>query len=303
MHVLVIALVIALVIILLRYYLLLTGIKQIGEQIKDIHEAVETNQQVTNPHNFSELSKLVQEMNLVLGLSRENFLYFRDAQQEIKEQITNISHDLRTPLASILGYFELIEDACTTAKEKEQYLAIIKGRAELLRNLLDNYYGLAQIESEKQELQMKLVGVGELLIDVLALFYYDFSEKEMTVEIMGELEQFKVLADKELLQRVFVNLVQNVLKHGHERCMIIHESYENQVCTIIKNKVVDGNQVEVKKVFNRLYSADKTRNLGNTGIGLTIAKLLVEKMGHEVQAELTDDNWFSIKIIWQTFCP
>jgi len=300
MGLLVIVLVIVLVVVMLRYYLLLNGIKQIREQLKDIHEAEETNQRVTNPHSFSELSKLVTEMNIVLELSRENFIYFKGAQQEIKEQITNISHDLRTPLASILGYFELIEDETTTAKEKEQYLTTIKGRAELLRNLLDNYYDLAQIESEQQELQMNLVSVGELFIDVLALFYYDFSDKDMTVEIMGELEQFKVFADKELLQRVFVNLVQNVLKHGSQRCEISHESCENQVCTIIKNKVADGNQVEIKKVFNRLYSADKTRNLGNTGIGLTIAKVLIEKMGHEVQADLTDDNWFSIKIIWQT---
>ena len=299
MEMLVIAISVILVMVLLRYYLLLDGIKQIRKQIKDIHEADGTNQQVANPHNFSELSKLVREMNVVLALSRENFIYFRRAEQEIKEQITNISHDLRTPLASILGFFELIEDACVTDEEKEQYLNTIKRRAELLRNLLDNYYDLAQIESEKRELQMNRVNVGELLIDVLAIFYYDFTDKEIVVDIAGELEHFQVLADKELLQRVFVNLVQNVLKHGHERCEIIHESREHQVCTIIKNKIAIGNQVEIKKVFNRLYSADKTRNLGNTGIGLTIAKLLIEKMGHDVQAELTDDNWFLIKINWQ----
>jgi len=299
MEMLVIAISVIFVMVLLRYYLLLNGIKQIRKQIKDIHEADGTNQQVTNPYSFSELSKLVREMNVVLALSRENFIYFRRAEQEIKEQITNISHDLRTPLASILGFFELIEDACVTDEEKEQYLNTIKRRAELLRNLLDNYYDLAQIESEKRELQMNRVNVGELLIDVLAIFYYDFTDKEIVVDIIGELEHFQVLADKELLQRVFVNLVQNVLKHGHERCEIIHESRENQVYTIIKNKIAIGNQVEIKKVFNRLYSADKTRNLGNTGIGLTIAKLLIEKMGHDVQAELTDDNWFLIKINWQ----
>jgi len=232
-------------------------------------------------------------------LKQQQQFYFKEVEQALKEQVTNVSYDLRTPLASILGYFELIEDPETTVEEKEEYLTIVKRRAELLRNLLDHYYDLAQIESEEQEIQMTLVHVGALLIDVLALFYYDFSDKKMVVEITGELDSFETLADKELLQRVFVNLVQNVLKHGHERCEISHESYENQVCTVIKNKVADGNQVEIKKVFNRLYSADKTRNLGNTGIGLTIAKLLIEKMGHRVEAELTEDGWFSIRVVWQ----
>ena len=298
MEIVLIIMVVILGVFLWRYYLLLNGIKQIRKQLKVIHEAQETNQLITSPHHFLELQKLIQEINTELSLKQQHLRHFRDVEQNLKEQITNISHDVRTPLASILGYFELMADESATAEEKAQYLNIIKRRAGLLRNLLDHYYELVQIESEAQALQITVVNIEALLIDVLAMFYYDFSEKAIAVDFAGELNSFKVLADKALLQRVFVNLIQNVLNHGDERCEIIHETYENQICTVIKNKIVNGNQIEIEKVFNRLYAADKTRNTGNTGIGLTITKLLIEKMGHKIQAELCED-WFLIRIVWQ----
>jgi len=299
MGILTIIMAVILGILLVRHYLLLNGIKQIRKQIKDIYEADGTNQQVTNPHNFSELSKLVIEINIVLAMNQKNHIYFREIQQEIKEQITNISHDLRTPLASILGYFELIHDEEATLEEKGQYLDIIEKRAGLLRSLLDNYYDLVQIDSEAQEFQMTVVDIKEVLTDVLATFYYDFIDKKMTIEIIGELDNLKVLADQALLQRIFINLIQNVLKHGEKQCEISHEKHERQVCTVIKNRVANGNRIEIEKVFNRLYSADKTRNTGNTGIGLTITKLLIEKMGHKIEAKLTKNGWFLIEIKWQ----
>ena len=299
MGILTIVMAVMLGILLVRHCLLFSGIEQIRKQVKNIHEAEGTNQQVTNPHNFSELSKLVLEINVVLAMNQKNHIYFRSAQQEMREQITNISHDLRTPLASILGYFDLIKDESATVEEQVQYLDIIEKRAALLRNLLDNYYDLVQIDSEAQAIQMSRVDIREVLTNVLATFYYDFVDKKMAVEIIGELDSLNVLADRKLLQRVFINLIQNVLKHGHDRCEISHERYESQVCTVIKNKVANGNQIEIEKVFNRLYSADKTRNTGNTGIGLTITKLLIEKMGHEIQAEVSADDWFVVRIVWQ----
>ena len=296
MGILVIVVTVALVILSIRYYLLLNSIEQIRKQIKDIYEADETNQLVTNPHSFSKLSNLVQEINIVLKSDKRHFAHFREIELMLKEQITNISHDLRTPLASILGYFELINDTTTTANEKEQYLNIIKKRARLLQNLIDNYYDLVQVELEEQELQMSTVDVGKLLNDILATFYYDFSDRDIALEVVESTNVLTIIADEKLLQRVFVNLVQNVLKHGCVKCEINHNSHGR---TIIKNKMPTTNLIEIEKVFNRLYSADKTRNTGNTGIGLTITKLLLEKMGHQIGARLTEDSWFLIEIIWQ----
>lgn len=295
MNVLLIGVVVALVVLLYRYRLLLKGIEQVRKQMVTIHEVGETNQLVANPHNFSELEKMVREINILLLESKKHYAHFQEIEQELKEQITNVSHDLRTPLASIIGYFELMNDDITT-NEQEQYLDIIKKRAKLLQQLIDNYYNLVQVELEEQELQMSSVNVINLLNDVLATFYYDFSDKKMIIEFEEKTAELTVLADEQLLQRVFVNLFQNVLKHGSDACVISHNSDGR---TTIKNKFKTISQIEIEKVFNRLYSVDKTRNNGNTGIGLTIAQVLLEKMGHKIRAELTEDSCFLIEIIWQ----
>ena len=295
MNILLIVIVVTLAILLYRYRLLLKGIEQIRKQMLTIHEIGETNRLITNPHNFSELEKLVREINVLLLSSKKHRMHFQEIEQELKEQITNVSHDLRTPLASILGYFELMNDIITL-DEKEQYLDIVKKRAKLLQTLIDNYYDFVQVELGEQEVQMNNVNISHFLNDVLAALYYDFSDKGIAIEVEGATDEFTVLADEQLIQRVFVNLFQNVLKHGCKACVINHNSNGR---TMIKNKFNSSNQIEIEKVFNRLYSADKTRNNGNTGIGLTITQALLEKMGHKIRAELTEDGWFLIEIIWQ----
>lgn len=226
-------------------------------------------------------------------------LKFCEFEQNFKEQITNISHDLRTPLASILGYFELINHEEIDEGSKAHYLGVVQKRAHLLQTLLNHYYELTKIDSDALTLQMSLVDVGELLAEVLVTFYDDFSSKQMKVEVIQKLETLKIVADNGQLQHVFINLIQNVLQHGCEQCRVVHEIQRNQTVTMVMNKVLNPEQIEIMKVFNRLYTTDKTRNSQNTGLGLTITQLLIEKMGHQINAALSESGWFVITIIWQ----
>ena len=287
-------------ILFLRYCLYLNGINQVRQQLKSIREAEETNQIVTNPHSLKELNQLVQEINLNLLKNRDDMIQTRIKEKALKEQMMNIFHDIRTPLASILGYFELLSDKTTTEEEQKRYLQVIQKRAQLLRILLYNYYDLAQVESDELSLQLTSVDVRAVFAEILATFYDDFSKKGIKVEVSQDVLNGKVIADKELLNRVFINLIQNILKHGQEECRIIHQNSDNQFLTQITNKVANPDPIEIDQVFNRLYSADKTRNAGNTGIGLTIAQILLKKMGHQIDAKLTEKGWFTITIHWKT---
>ena len=216
----------------------------------------------------------------------------------MNEQITNISHDLRTPLASILGYFELIESDEVTSDDKKNYLKIIKSRSIMLRNLLDNYYDLVQGESETNALVMQTVNLKKSLIEVASLFYLDFKEAGIELEIDDPLPEISVIADYTQLERVFGNLLRNVVKHGYSTCVIRHKQNKKTITTTIKNKTKPPVAIDIHQVFNRSYSADKTRMNGNTGIGLTITKVILEKMGHTISAEIFDD-WFIITLEWK----
>jgi len=219
-------------------------------------------------------------------------------EQILKEQMTNISHDLRTPLASILGYFELTKDEEASEAEKSQYLKMMEKRAHWLQVLITNYYDLARIESGEYPLQMSYVEVGALLVETLALFYYDFSRKQIDVEVMPADFTLKVWGDRDGLRRVLVNLMENVLKHGDKQCQVIHQVSDQQLMTKITNLTAKSAPVVIEQVFNRLYAADSTRNANHTGIGLTIVQLLLERMGHQVRAELDEAGWFSFIISW-----
>lgn len=288
------------VILAVRHCLLLKGLSDVRKQLEAIHEAEETNQIVTNPHNFFELNKLIQEINVDIVRNQENLIQYRVKEQALKEQMTNISHDLRTPLASILGYFELMNDEEATEEETQQYLKMIQKRAKLLQVLLANYYDLARIESDEYPLQMRSIDASAMLAEILATFYYDFSNKNMKVEVIQDIPSLNVLADEKMLHRVFINIIQNVLKHGREECRIVHQANNNQMVTKIMNKISESADIDIEQVFARLYSLDKARSSGSTGIGLTIAHILIEKMGHEIDAELNEEGWFSIIIYWKT---
>ena len=279
-----------LVAICLRHFLIWKSLKQIARQLRSVRESSRTNQLIKNPSQSKELERLVMEINLSLKDSRNKVATYEEKEQQIREQIVNISHDLRTPLAAIKGYFELMETA--NDEEMFQYLEMIRRRADLLQALLDNYYDLAKIQSKEQAFFMESVNPKELLGEVVASFYYDFVETDMEVRF-EESPDFWVLADKELLNRVLMNLVQNVLKHGTGFCQISQKA----LSTRIENRI-KGDLPDAKRVFERLYSADASRTGGNSGLGLTTAKLLLEQMGHEVSAAVVDDV-FVIEIFWK----
>ena len=288
-----------LLVLSVRHLLLLNGLKQVRGQLKEIREGGYSNQLVTNPYQLLELNGLLEEINESLRQNQKNHQFYQEKEQSLKEQMTNISHDLRTPLASILGYFELINDKETTKGEQEEYLGMIQKRALLLRNLLDNYYDLARLESEQQSLVMESLDVNHLLNEILATFYYDFTNKEIAIELPNNPPKIKILANEPLLQRALVNLLSNVLKHGCKLCRISHQLAHGQQITTIANKVSHPEKIMIERVFGRSYSGSKSRTSQNTGIGLTVTKLLLEKMGHQVRAELIEDE-FAIFIDWRT---
>ena len=282
----------------LRYFLLLNGLKEMRLQLKVFTEDSHTNQLLTDSHHLKELQELIIQTNQVLVQKEERLRQLQIRDQTTKEQMTNASHDLRTPLASILGYFELLEDETLPPSEKQEYLDMIKKRAKLLKSLLDNYYELSKLESETFLLEMKGIDLEAALSEVLAAFYPDFVRKSIVLDIAPATRRLNIMGDEQTLERILVNLIQNVLQHGSQSCSLFHTIQENGVIiTTISNRVLQPEKIEIDKVFNRLYSVDRTRSFGNTGIGLTIAKLLLEKIGHSLEAALEDDQ-FIITIKW-----
>lgn len=272
---------ILLLIISLKYFYLKGGIRQVKSRLSYLKNR-ETNLLVDSPSRNPELLEIIQEFNVMrneMNAMRQRILL---EEAELKNSITNLSHDLRTPLTSILGYTKLLmQDASNFTEAQLGYLKIIESRITTLKGLLEDLFNYSTL-LEQEQLNLEAVDISSLLEETILLFYHDFTAKGITPEIklLGQ-PQIKVV-DKLLLKRVFINLIHNALKHGEDEVSIIQTDTE----IIFKNKVSQIDQIDVEKLFNRFFTVAKARTQGSVGLGLTIAKLLIERLNGDIKASL-----------------
>ena len=242
--------------------------------------------------------ELLTAVNELLSLREKEAGDYRRQEQAIRQQIANISHDLRTPLTSILGYLQLLEGDTLTPEERREYLGIVQGRAKTLQSLIVSFYDLSRLEGGEYPLARERVDLYHVLSQLVAEFYNDFegSGFQMTVELQEGLPP--VMADPAGVLRIFTNLIRNALEHGRTRMSILLRREGGQVVSTFANDAPGLTQEDVDHVFDRFYTADKMRTGQSTGLGLAIVKALAERMGHSVSAGLEGDL-FQVSVRWQ----
>ena len=241
--------------------------------------------------------ELLTAVNALLALREREEGDYRRQEQAIRQQIANVSHDLRTPLTSILGYLQLLEGEGLTAEERREYLSIVQGRARALQSMIVSFYDLSRLEGGEYPLSRERVDLYHVLSQLVAEFYNDFTDFDMTVELREGLPA--VTADPAGVLRVFTNLIRNALEHGRKRMSILLYQEGGEVVSVFANDAPGLAPEDVEHVFDRFFTADKMRTGQSTGLGLAIVKALVERMGHTVSAELEGDL-FRVTVRWQT---
>lgn len=241
--------------------------------------------------------ELLTAINALLDLREQEEGDYRRQERAIRQQIANISHDLRTPLTSILGYLQLLEGEGLTAEERREYLAIVQGRAKTLQSMIVSFYDLSRLEGGEYPLSRERVDLYHVLSELVAEFYNDFEGFDMTVELREGLPS--VTADPAGVLRVFTNLIRNAMEHGRSRMSILLYQEGDEVVSVFANDAPGLTPEDVEHVFDRFFTADKMRTGQSTGLGLAIVKALVERMGHTVSAELEGDL-FRVVVRWQT---
>ena len=241
--------------------------------------------------------ELLTAVNALLALREREEGDYRRQEQAIRQQIANVSHDLRTPLTSILGYLQLLEGEGLTAEERREYLSIVQGRARALQSMIVSFYDLSRLEGGEYPLSRERVDLYHVLSQLVAEFYNDFTDFDMTVELREGLPT--VTADPAGVLRVFTNLIRNALEHGRKRMSILLYQEGGEVVSVFANDAPGLAPEDVEHVFDRFFTADKMRTGQSTGLGLAIVKALVERMGHTVSAELEGDL-FRVTVRWQT---
>lgn len=277
----------------LRLYTLEKDVKSCTRQLRDRPDVPV--RMATPNRSAEELLAAISDLQR-LGQDRESD--YRRQEKAIRQQISNISHDLRTPLTSILGYLQLLEGDGLTPQERKEYMDVVRGRAKALQSLITSFYDLSRLEGGEFPLARERVDLYHILSELVAEFYNDFEQYgfDMTVELAESLPA--VTADPAGVLRVFTNLIRNALEHGHSRMSIRLFQEGGVIVSSFSNDAGDLTEEDVGHVFDRFFTADKMRTGQSTGLGLAIVKAMVDQMGHRVEARL-EDGMFTIKVLWK----
>lgn len=246
----------------------------------------------------NEIENLTQNINFLYDENQKINADKKSMEEEIRHSIANMSHDLRTPLTSIMGYIQLLKEEDISIEERKEYLEIVERRTKNLEGLISSFYELSRLDGNEYIFDLKSLSLEKLLCDNIALYYNDFINKNIEPQIEIEEKLSNIIADEGAVRRVFSNLIGNALKHGEGFIKIVLKKEGNNIVTEFINSASELNEENTEKIFDRFFTADKSRNDKNTGLGLAITKGLVEKLGNEISAELVNKT-LKIKIIWK----
>ena len=245
-----------------------------------------------------DVENLVENINLIFDSKQKVVAEKKKKEEELRASISNMSHDLRTPLTSIIGYLQMIKSEKPSEADKKEYMDIVEKRTKSLQKLISSFYDLSRIEGNENNFNYKKVNLSNVLCENIAVFYNDFINNNIEPVIEIEEGIKEIISDEGAITRIFSNLIANMIKHGENYVKISLKQENNIIITEFTNKSTGLTQENVDKLFNRFYTVDNSRSDRNTGLGLYITKILVEKLGYDITAKLENEN-LKIKIVWK----
>ncbi|WP_088013997.1 sensor histidine kinase [Gottfriedia acidiceleris] len=281
---------------LTRYYLLKKEIKRTTRQLQAVNKN-KIEKKLDLQYFDKDIEILSAEINRQIDLTRKSKAEKRLSENELKQAISYISHDIRTPMTSILGYIQFLESDEITIDMRKEYITIVKNSAQRLKVLLEDFFELSVIDQIDYPMKIEKIKLNQLILEVLLGFYEEFNNRnlEPTIEIPST--EMIIIADPSAVKRVIENLIINAIKHSTGNINIRLEKSDSSIQLCISNSVNEFSEPDLQRMFDRFYKADQTRTGKGTGLGLPIAKSLMEKMNGNITAEFKD-NQLCMKCEW-----
>lgn len=287
----------ACLVLALRVLTVESALRDAARQLEERERAGSSTRLLLRAPNSS-AERLLETVESLLELRQADEADYRRREKALREQISNVSHDLRTPLTSILGYLQLLAGEELSAGERQEYLNIVEGRARALQSLITSFYDLSRLEGGEYPITRERVDLYAILSELAAEFYNDLTASglDVTVELSEGLPP--VWGDPAAVLRVFTNLIRNALDHGVGTLAIRLYRSGNEVVSAFSNGSGGLGEEDVAHVFERSFTSDKNRSSHSTGLGLAIVKALAEQMGCRAAAWLRGDT-FTISVRWK----
>lgn len=277
------AMAVIIIVLLWKIHLLQKAAKEIEDAFAD-RLMTDTNTLIDISSADRHMRSLTASINVQLRKLRGERHRFEQGDRELKNAVTNISHDLRTPLTAICGYLELLE-AEEMPEKAERYLNIIRNRAELLTQLTEELFQYSIILSAEGSKEDETVNVGGILEESIASFYAALKKRDIEPSIRMPKKQVVRTLNRSALVRVCSNLLNNAIKYSDSDLDI---TLSETGVIVFANTAAALNEVQVGKLFDRFYTVEAARK--STGLGLSIARTLIEQMDGTISAEYEDNR-------------
>lgn len=284
------------ILLLAAFVLLIIKYVRYRRQISDIcrqlafHRREKSNIDIRTSLDCFEIIELRDCMNGILADARNERARYIEQEARTKELITDLAHDIRTPLTSLDGYFDLLCDA-DLHDEREKYRNIITERLRLLWDLLEQLFTYAKLQNGSYKPESEKFDCAQILCEILLSFYEDFRARGIEPNIDIPDGECMILGDKVAFGRVVQNILRNALLHGCDKVSITARESNSTVNITFTNNLHEDWNGDINKVFERFYTADKSRSNHSSGLGLPIARQLTEAMNGKISAEICDGDF------------
>src|SRR5690625_358618 len=241
-------------------------IREINDQHKDYNKEtteMKVNLSLTNKH----LEYLNVEINQTIDQQAEANAHTYRIERELKQAIAGMSHDLRTPLTSIIGYLQLIENKKLDEAKKDEYLKIAQKRAIRLQKLLNDFFALSIVDSEDYPIEREAANMNSLVMETLLSYYDQFEAMDFQPVVEITEKELTGLIDENASKRVVENLLSNAIQHSAGDIRVSLDRQDGFAVLVVKNKVKITHKIQEDKLFERFYTTDKTRQSSRRQIG------------------------------------
>lgn len=275
----------------------LSQMKSIRSQVHFISRN-ETNKRLSFYGKSRSFRRLASDINEILDSNDEKHRKIIAEDKEIKETLTNMSHDIRTPLTSLKGYFELLEQTEDT-EERARYSSIIRGRIDSLSEILETMFLYTKVSNVNFKLDFEPIDCSKIVLETLFEYYDDFSKAGYEVDVDVK-EGVKMIGNEQSLKRIMQNLIRNSLYHGagDVSLKLFTDDSAGTVSIVMENLLKEGQMPDAGRVFDRYYKGDASRHTGSSGVGLSVVKTLVEAMNGRITAYVRDGR-FGIEAVFK----
>lgn len=283
LYVIIFILVLTCILLIIKIINIKKALKEIEKSLNNILKS-DTNNLITTSSSDKYIKNLTIIFNNELKIMRDQKLQYKNGNQELKRTITNISHDLRTPLTAIKGYIDLIKEE-NSNKKNEKYIKIIEKKSNELVELTEQLFDFSKTLDMNIEINKENCCINEILEETLADYYTIFKEKNIKPEILLCEEKIYRMVNKASIVRIFENILSNILKYSNNNFKV---ELKNIGKIIFSNKATNLDETTVQKIFDRYFTVENAKKA--TGLGLSIAKQLVELNNGTINAKYIKDT-------------